>query len=198
FRAAEYYTPFSDPKHQELGLASRDAFGKAMALQDHGFEEVRLPFGDTWLPAYFLYPAKGDGTGKTLMVISGYDGTLEESYLQAGRAGLERGYNILLFAGPGQMDTMRFHPHLTFFPEYERVASAAVDYALSRPEVNPDHIGLLGISFGGYFCTRAAAFEPRIRAAIPNSPIIDLHAYMTSFTGFDAAEMPDEYRKSVV
>src|SRR5690606_31364912 len=27
---------------------------------------------------------------------------------------------------------------------------------------------------------------------IPNSPIVDLHAYMTAYTGFDFAEMPDE------
>ncbi len=49
----------------------------------------------------------------------------------------------------------------------------------------------MGISFGGYFATRIAAHEPRIGALIPNSPIIDLHSYMTSFSGFDPAQMPE-------
>jgi pimeloyl-ACP methyl ester carboxylesterase len=49
----------------------------------------------------------------------------------------------------------------------------------------------MGISFGGYFATRIAAHEPRIRALIANSPIVDLHAYMASFIGFDPAAMPE-------
>ncbi|MGV0803866.1 hypothetical protein ABQF26_43190, partial [Mycolicibacterium elephantis] len=40
---------------------------------------------------------------------------------------------------------------------------------------------LLGISFGGYFVLRAATHEPRIRAVVANSPIIDLRAYLVSF-----------------
>lgn len=80
FRAAEYYTPFAAPRHRQLGLESREAFLAAMRWQDHTCEEVRLPLGDTWLPAYFMRPVESDGSGKTMMIISGHDGTLEESY----------------------------------------------------------------------------------------------------------------------
>ncbi len=190
YRAAEYYTGIADPRHAAYGLKSRDCFLAAMRLADHPFEAVALPFGSTSLPAYHLRPAAG-GNGGTLMIVSGYDGTLEETYLAYGRAALERGYNLLLFAGPGQMDTMRVHPDVPFIPDYERVGSAAVAYALSRPETDARRIALMGISFGGYFATRMAAHEPRIRALIANSPIVDLHAYMASFIGFDPAVMPE-------
>ncbi|MDD5242081.1 MAG: prolyl oligopeptidase family serine peptidase [Sulfuricella sp.] len=192
YRAAEYYTGIADPQHAVYGLKSRECFLAAMQLQDDAFEIVSLPFGDTPLPAYYLRPAKAAADArKTLMIVSGYDGTLEETWLAYGRAALERGYQVLLFAGPGQMDTMRFHPKLPFIPDTERVAAVALDYLLARPETDPARVALMGISFGGYFATRMAAHEPRIRALIANSPIVDLHAYMASFIGFDPAQMPD-------
>lgn len=193
FRAAEYYSSVADPRHARLGLKSRQCFLAAMQLQDHGFEAVSLPFGEHELPAYYMRPAGApERRGKTLMIVSGYDGTLEETYLAYGRPALERGYNLLLFAGPGQMDTLRFHPGQPFLPEYERIGAIATAHVLSRPYTDPRRLALMGISFGGYFATRIAAHEPRIRALVPNSPIVDLHAYMTSFVGFDPAQMPDE------
>lgn len=191
YRAAEYYTSVADPKHATYGLKSRECFLEAMRLADHSFEVVSLAYGATPLPAYYFRPAKTSGRGKTLMIISGYDGTLEETYLAYGLPALERGYNLLLFAGPGQMDTLRLHPKLAFVPEFERVGSAALDYLHGRPETDRDRIALMGISFGGYFATRIAAHEPRVRALIPNSPIVNLHDYMASFVGFDPGQMPD-------
>lgn len=192
YRAAEYYTGIADPKHAEYGFKSRECFLAAMSMQSDPFEVIELPFGATPLPAYLLRPAGQAGRRlKTLMVVSGYDGTLEETYFAYGRAALERGYQLMLFAGPGQMDTMRFHPTLRFIPEFERVAAVALDYLLARPETDPERVALMGISFGGYFATRMAAHEPRIRALIANSPIVDLHAYMTAFVGFDPAQMAD-------
>ncbi len=191
YRAAEYYTGVADPKHAAYGLKSRECFLEAMTLLDHVFEVVSLPYGDKSLPAYYLRPDKANAERKTLMIVSGYDGSLEETYLAYGRSALERGYHVFLFAGPGQMDTLRFHPGLSFIPEFERVGTLALDHVLSRSETDPARVALMGISFGGYFATRMAAHDPRFRALIPNSPIVDLHAYMTSFVGFDPAQMPD-------
>ena len=89
------------------------------------------------------------------------------------------------------MDTLRFHDGLCFIPEFERIGTPAVEHLLTRAQTDPARIALMGISFGGYFATRIAVHEPRIRALIPNSPIVDLHAYMASFVGFDPAQMPD-------
>ncbi|MCC2596473.1 prolyl oligopeptidase family serine peptidase [Pusillimonas sp. MFBS29] len=193
YRAAEYYTRLTDPKHTEYGLKSRSCFLAAMGLQDHAIDVVELPFDQTPLPAYLIRPSSTPRSAlKTLMIISGYDGTLEETYIAYGRAALERGYQLMLFAGPGQMDTMRFYPKLHFIPEYEKVAATALDYLLARPDTSPEHVALMGISFGGYFATRMAAHDARIKALIANSPIVDLHAYMAAFVGFDPAKMADK------
>ena len=194
YRAAEYYCGVLEPEHTRLGRKSRECFLAAVRGQD--VEEVFLPFGGAQLPAYYVRAPRPQGQrpgrlGKTLLLISGYDGTLEETWLSYGRAALERGYHLLLFTGPGQMDTLRFNPGMAFIPEYEQVGRMALDYVLARRETDPRRVALMGISFGGYFATRIAAHEPRVRALIANSPIVDLHAYMASFVGFDPALLPD-------
>lgn len=199
YRAAEYYCGVLDPEHARLGRKSRECFLAAMQGLGTGVEEVFLPFGNTPLPAYYVRAPEPPGLqhgrrgrpGKTLLLISGYDGTLEETWLSYGRAALERGYHLLLFTGPGQMDTLRFHRGLSFIPEYEHVGRLALDHVLARRETDPRRVALMGISFGGYFATRIAAHEPRVRALIANSPIVDLHAYMVSFAGFDPALLPE-------
>jgi len=192
FRAGEYYTDCQDARHRELGRQAWACFHKAMKYAWHTFEEIMLPYKEIKLPVYFMAPERGDEKRKTLLIVSGFDGTREEEYLQRGYAALERGYNVVLFAGPGQMDLFRFYSDTHFEPDFENPVTAVVDYCMERPEVDVTRMALMGISFGGYFATRATAYGPRLEALVANSPILDLHAYMSAFIGFDPAEMPDD------
>lgn len=191
FRAAEYYTFVDSPEHRELGIKSRNAFIAAMDFARHTFETVEIPFEDMTLPAYFMAPDGSRGKRKTKVMISGFDGTMEETYFQGGHAAIERGYNLMLLAGPGQMDTLRFFPERRFRPDFEKPVAAALDWLLKRPDVDHSLVALQGISFGGYFSIRAGCHDERIRALIPNAAILNLHSYIVSMAGFDAAEMPD-------
>lgn len=192
YRAAAYFSRFGEEEQRRLNVASREAFLAAMERADHDFEDVGYEFEGRRIPAYWLCPAGADGPGPTLVAMSGFDGTLEEMYFEVALAGLQRGWRVLLVAGPGQMDTVRDHPDLPFVPDTERWVAAALDGVLARPQVDPERLALLGISFGGYFASRAAAHEPRVRALVANSPIVDLRAYMVSFVGMDPEQLPDE------
>lgn len=192
FRAAEYYTSPHDPVHKELGLKSRYCFGQAMNHAWHTFEEAMVTYKNVELPVYIMSPSPEPIKRKTLLIVSGFDGTLEEEYIMRGCPALERGYNVIHFAGPGQMDMYRFFSNTHFEPDFENVTGTVIDYIQDRPEIDMGRLALMGISFGGYFATRSAAHEPRIKALIANSPIIDLHAYLIGFTGGDPAEMPDD------
>lgn len=192
FRAAAYFARFGEDRQRRLSVASREAFLAAMEHADHHFEDVGYDFDGRRMPAYWLSPYGGAEPGPTLLAMSGFDGTLEEIYFEVGLAGLERGWRVLLFAGPGQMDTARDHPDLPFVLDTERWVSAALDSVLARPDVDPERVALLGISFGGYFAARATAHEPRLRALVANSPIVDLRAYLVSFAGVDPDEIPAE------
>src|SRR5918911_4669868 len=118
----------------------------------------------------------------------------EELHFQTGQAALERGWNVLLAEGPGQTGFLRFHPDVGFRPDYEVPVGSMVGYALSRPEVDPERLALYGISFGGYFASRAAAHDRRIKALVANSPIPDLRAYVVGFVGPEMAAHPPPLR----
>lgn len=189
-RAAEYFADPFAPQGREWGLASRDNFIAAARLMSDRVEPVEIAFEGARLPGYFMAPAGGARAGRTIVVVTGFDGTGEELYFGAAAAGLARGYNVLIAEGPGQAGMMRFHPELKFRPDYEKPIAAMLDAALARPEVASERLALYGISFGGYFVTRAGGHDPRIRALIVNSPIIDLHAYMAGFLAPGLAANP--------
>jgi Prolyl oligopeptidase family len=191
YRAAEYYDdPVSDTSRAH-GLASRDTFLEAAKLMPWKVEVLQIPFERVWLPGYFMQPTGADARRrKTVIVLTGFDGTGEELYFQTGQAALERGWNVLMAEGPGQTGLLRFHPDVVFRPDYEVPVGAMIDYALSRTEVDPQRLALYGISLGGYFAPRAAAHDARIKALVANSPIPDLHAYEVGFVGEGIAANP--------
>ena len=75
-------------------------------------EAVEIPFEGTPLPGYFMTPAARAHDGRTVLILTGFDGTGEELYFQAAHAGLERGFNVLVGEGPGQVGCLRFHSEL--------------------------------------------------------------------------------------
>lgn len=54
-----------------------------------------------------------------------------------------------------------------------------IDYLCSRPEVNPEKIGVTGISGGGATTCWVAAADDRVKVAVPVSGISDLECYVT-------------------
>jgi dienelactone hydrolase len=67
-----------------------------------------------------------------------------------------------------------------FRPDWEKVITPVVDYALSRGDVDPKRIAIQGISQGGYWVPRAVAFEKRIAAAIADPGVIDVSTAWTA------------------
>ncbi|QBR84898.1 alpha/beta hydrolase [Legionella israelensis] len=192
YRAAEYYSPCSSEHHQKLGLNSEHCFGMAITAMDIHYESHSIPYKNIHIPAYFISPANDGVKRKTIMIVSGFDGTLEEEFLMRGLAAIQRGYNVIHFAGPGQMDVFRRYSDTYFEPDFENVVKKVIDHFEFRQEVDMEHLSLLGISIGGYFVTRAASHEPRIKALIANSPILDVFSYLSSFIGYDPTQIPDE------
>jgi dienelactone hydrolase len=106
------------------------------------------------------------------MLFNGFDGSMEEIYHLHGTAALERGYNVVVFEGPGQ-PTVRRDQDIGFTHEWEKVVTPVVDFLSRQPEVDMSKLGLLGYSLGGLLCLRAAAFEPRIAAVFAIDGIYD-------------------------
>jgi len=157
FRASNYYrtaefflhTNPQDPRIVTTWQKSRDSFRKAAQLADHPIVPIEIPFEGTTLPGYLCLVDRSQTKRPLLIVHSGFDGTAEELYFEAAYFAVQRGYNVLLFEGPGQGGVIRVQK-LPFRPNWETVVTPVVDYALTLKEVGANKIALMGISFGGY------------------------------------------------
>lgn len=174
YNMAEFYlhgNP-SDPRIDQASSSAVDCFNKAAKLFDPPAELVSIKYEKTTLPAYFYRVDTSNKKRPLLIIQTGYDGTQQELYSECAQAGLQRGYNVLTFEGPGQGQVLR-KQGLHFRPDWEKVVTPVVDYAVSRKDVDPKNMTLWGVSMGGYLAARAAAYEQRLKALILD-PAMDM------------------------
>ncbi|MCL5999575.1 MAG: alpha/beta hydrolase [Chloroflexi bacterium] len=177
YRFARLYMSIHDPAYKSLWQKSIRCFHEGTKRLDPPVESIAIPFEGKTLPAYFLKPGNPLEKHKTLIMIGGGDTFVEDLYFYIGPAALKRDYNVLMVDLPGQgglpFDGMPMRP------DAEAPMKAVVDYALSRPEVDPHRLAAYGISGGGYLVPRAATREPRLKACVASSAIPDFYEYMT-------------------
>ena len=183
FRAAEYYraaefflhTELDDPRMLGTWQLSRDAFLMGASLADHPIIRVEIPFEEEgYLPAYLCLVDSTNAPRPFIIAHSGFDGTKEELYFSLGRYAVERGYNCLLFEGPGQGQVIR-EQGLHFRPDWENVVTPVVDYAIDLPFVDEDRMVLIGYSMGGYLAPRAMTGEHRPAGCVANGGVYSMY-----------------------
>jgi hypothetical protein len=108
-RASEYYrsayffhrTDLSNNLLLAGWHAQRDCFRTAMKLREPACEIVEIPYQNSTLDGYFFWAPSGGERPATVISPSGYDGQAEEWYFYTAVAAMRRGYNALIFDGPG-------------------------------------------------------------------------------------------------
>ena len=151
-RAAKYYAQAlywvygtSDPG-QEEGVCTTmgDAFAAGMRLSPVPAELVAIPYDGGEMPGWFLRPAADDHRRPTIILNNGSDGQLVDLLGQGGYEALARGYNVLIFEGPGQ-GSMLFVRRVPFRPDWNDVITPVVDWLHGRRDVDHDRMGLGGV-----------------------------------------------------
>ncbi|MGD0939631.1 MAG: prolyl oligopeptidase family serine peptidase [Terracidiphilus sp.] len=138
-------------------------------------ERLEIPYEGASLTGWFLC-ADNSRRPKPLVILNnGADGMEISSYVLGAAGALARGYNCLIFNGPGQGDSLWLRK-LYFRPDWEKVITPVVDAMLRRRDVDPKRIALIGISQGGYWVPRALAFEHRIAAGVADPGVWDVSA----------------------
>ncbi len=129
---------------------------------------VEIPFEGASLPGY-LYRAPGDGPHPVVIQWNGLDSTKEMMYYSGFPKMLaDRGISTLMVDTPGSGEALRLRG-LTARHDTEVWASAIIDWIESDPKalgVDPERVGIVGWSLGGYYAPRAAAFEKRLKLAV--------------------------------
>ena len=132
-------------------------YARAAAL--NGAELVAIPYGGTTLAGYLRRPP-GAARAPVAWLICGLD-SVKEEFAFFEEIFHARGMATLCIDGPGQGEG----EVLPIEPAYENVAGAVCDWLAARADVDGARVGAVGISLGGYYAARAAAFEPRLCAA---------------------------------
>ena len=161
-----------------------DALRNAHRHLDATAERIEVPFDrGSHLVGNLRRP--GDVPAPLVLLFPGLDSTKEE-FFGWENVFLSRGLATFSLDGPGQGETGLSIP---IYPNYEVAATATIDALSTRDDVDLDRIGAAGVSLGGYYAPRAAAYEKRIKAAVGISGPYDFAA------NWDG--MPEQTRETV-
>jgi len=157
---AAFYLPEHDQRKRHfIDAASRnfDASHTHLAMRRH-----TVPYKDGSLTAIHWQADPDDrarfpDAPSTLVMMNGFDGYAEEIIDFASHFPT-RPFDIITFDGPGQGHTAAAGMPLE--PEWEHPTDTVLDY------FGVTSAAALGVSFGGYLVTRAAAHCPRITHVI--------------------------------
>lgn len=172
-RAAQYYAqalfyvlgtdrPGDEEALYRAGRKSWDTFAR---LCTPAAVTARVPWGSTSLPLWFFRPDGPAGRRPTVILTNGSDGQNVDMWTYGVSAALDRGWNALVYDGPGQGQLL-FVEEIPFTTRWETVVGPLVDWLLRREDVDGERIALTGLSMGGNLAPRAAAFEHRLAACV--------------------------------
>lgn len=157
----------------------RDAWESFITNTPMNVQRVDIPYEKSSMPGWFVRPHHSSTVAPTLVLVNGSDGSLAALWGSTGAAAFERGYNVLLFDGPGQQSQL-FERDVPFRPDWEHVLTPVFDCVAQLDGVDSTRIAVYGISQGGYWVARGLAFEHRFVAAITDPGVVDVSASWTS------------------
>jgi 2,6-dihydroxypseudooxynicotine hydrolase len=125
-------------------------------LKPHPGKRVAIPFEGKTIFGVLR------GSGPVLIMAPGLDSTKEELHAYE-EPFLARGMATLAIDGPGQGEA---EYEIPICGDYERAAKAVCDWIETRKDLDASKIAIWGVSLGGYYAPRAAAYEKRIKACV--------------------------------
>ncbi len=142
-----------------LGEILLTALAPAMGVT---IERVEIPVGGgDRVRGYLMLPG-GVDRPPVVLVTNGVEGTLAEAFLPLLKYRAD-GLAVFVMEMPGTYSSRE-----VLSPAAERVYRRVIDFLAEEPRVDGDRIGMMGISFGGYWATRLAAVDSRLRVAVAN------------------------------
>ena len=143
------------------------------------FVRVPVPYQGTTLPGYLLRPDDSGAARPTFVMTNGSDGSLPGLMGEGAVEALNRGWNAFVYDGPGQQ-SMLFERSVPFRYDWEAVLTPVIDALVSRSDVDAARLTGYGVSQGGYWITRAIAFEHRLVAAVADPGAVDVSTGWTA------------------
>jgi dienelactone hydrolase len=164
FLIAEKMLPHPHPRRAEVYQKALTAFKKSIQLRKEPVEWIEIPFEGKFIPALFS-KAPGKGVAPCVVHLNGFDSVKESLYVLSAEEFRRRGISVLFVDQPGTGESLRSRGLYGRY-DTEVPAAACVDYLETRSDVDAKRIGVVGLSLGGYYAPRAAAFEKRFKCCV--------------------------------
>jgi len=146
---------------EEATRRSVEETNTALARLDPTAERLEIALADGPAYANLRRPA-GVDPAPYVVLIPGLDSTKEEFFFFE-QSFLDRGMATVSLDGPGQGETGLRIP---IRHDYETAVHPLLDLLAKRTDLDHSRIGLAGVSLGGYYAPRVAAFETRLKAVV--------------------------------
>lgn len=165
YMTAERMQGHGHPGRKETYAKAQNAFKQYIELGNENCKRVEIPYKNVVIPGLFTQAEGVDGEAPCVLYVNGLDSNKELLYWSwLPQALAKRGISTLCIDQPGTGETLRIH-ELPATPYSEEWASPCFEWLANQPCVDAQRIGITGISLGGHFVPRAAAFEPRFASA---------------------------------
>jgi pimeloyl-ACP methyl ester carboxylesterase len=171
YHFAKFVWMVDESRYRDATLVAVGALRRAHAHLDPTATRFEIPYGDIVLTANLRRPERVERPPLVLL-LPGLDSTKEEFFAWED-VFLSRGMATLSLDGPGQGET-GFSSKIE--PAYEKAVTAALDHLALHVDLDLGRVGVAGVSLGGYYAARAAAYEKRVHAAVGVSGPFDFGA----------------------
>jgi len=164
------YETRHDAPLDETRMVVTDAEGHTLwRVEFNGIKADRVP-------AYLYVPKDGQSKHPAVLLQYGSGGDKKVDYIAAlGRQFVSHGFVVLTIDAPGRGERRGDEPKRKtdwlfsnegrdIFLQYCGDYSRAIDYLVSRPDVEPEQVGYVGISWGAITGITFAAHDRRIKA----------------------------------
>jgi pimeloyl-ACP methyl ester carboxylesterase len=180
YRFAEFFC-FNDKREKSrLYQAFMDLFyqefGQFLQKHEINYQSGKLKALKMIVPQETRSSNQKKARSFPIVLHGGGDSFIEEFFSTAFTIA-QKGYDVIMFEGPGQGEPLHKYG-LKMIPEWEKPLGAILDY------FNLDDISLIGVSLGGYFACRAAAFDSRIKNVVLYDVIYDFYDCTLCRMGF--------------
>jgi dipeptidyl aminopeptidase/acylaminoacyl peptidase len=159
FHFAKYVWVLDGDRNREATERAREAIYNAHRLLDPSAERIEAPLDGAKVIANLRRPP-GAERPPVVIMIPGLDSTKEE-FFNFEDVFIRRGLATLSLDGPGQGEGGFDAP---IRHDYEVAVAAILNAIADRDDIDSNRVGAAGVSLGGYYAPRAAAFESRLRA----------------------------------
>ncbi len=166
FGRAQHLIPIhKNPMKEEWYRGLYRNYDKVIEYSSGAIEKKSIAFDGDKKTHCLFHKAPGGGKKPTVLYIPGMDQNKEDVPNPWNNDYTIRGMNICSMDGPGQGEC-NFNGVWQTEDNYQKAASKIIDWLVTRDDVDPEKIGIMGMSMGSRWGVICGAHDPRVKAVI--------------------------------